>query len=125
VSGPEEFFAGYLEAALWASSDTDPETGEDTPLDGYPLDEDTKIRLLCDAAVFFHANQADLEEAANTPGYSTAHAGHDFWLTRNGHGAGFWDGDLEGELGGRLSEAARKAGPCGLYLGDDGIVYKH
>jgi|TARA_R110000744_G_scaffold366338_1_gene475354 hypothetical protein len=19
--------------------------------------------------------------------------GHDFWLTRNGHGAGFWDGD--------------------------------
>lgn len=20
-------------------------------------------------------------------------AGHDFWLTRNGHGAGFWDGD--------------------------------
>jgi hypothetical protein len=22
-----------------------------------------------------------------------ARAGHDFWLTRNGHGAGFWDGD--------------------------------
>lgn len=20
-------------------------------------------------------------------------AGHDLWLTRNGHGAGFWDGD--------------------------------
>jgi hypothetical protein len=22
-----------------------------------------------------------------------AQLGHDFWLTRNGHGAGFWDGD--------------------------------
>ena len=21
--------------------------------------------------------------------------GHDFWLTRNGHGAGFWDGDWD------------------------------
>lgn len=36
-------------------------------------------------------------------------AGHDFWLTRGGHGTGFWDRGL-GELGERLSEAARKYG---------------
>lgn len=35
--------------------------------------------------------------------------GHDFWLTRNGHGAGFWDRGL-GELGDRLTDAAHAYG---------------
>lgn len=37
-------------------------------------------------------------------------AGHDFWLTRNGHGAGFGDGDWPEEAGEKLSEAARSFG---------------
>ncbi len=31
--------------------------------------------------------------AYDRDGYSATRAGHDFWLTRNGHGAGFWDRD--------------------------------
>lgn len=27
--------------------------------------------------------------------YDPAQLGHDLWLTRNGHGAGFWDRDFE------------------------------
>jgi hypothetical protein len=38
-----------------------------------------------------------------------ARAGHDFWLTRRGHGTGFWDRGL-GKLGDRLSEAAKVYG---------------
>ncbi len=34
-----------------------------------------------------------------------AQLGHDFWLTRNHHGVGFWDRDL-GELGDKLTELA-------------------
>tara|TARA_R110002012_G_scaffold295739_1_gene492457 strand:+ start:107 stop:430 length:324 start_codon:yes stop_codon:yes gene_type:complete len=42
-------------------------------------------------------------------------AGHDFWLTRNGHGSGFWDRgtlyDSEGKTGLLLSEEAEDFGP--------------
>ncbi len=47
---------------------------------------------------------------------------HDFWLTRNRHGAGFWDRGL-GELGNRLTELAHTYGSCDLYIGDDGLIY--
>lgn len=49
-------------------------------------------------------------------------AGHDFWLTRNGHGAGFWDGDWD-EHGSVLTAAAKKFGECDVYAGDDGLIY--
>ena len=50
------------------------------------------------------------------------HAGHDFWLTRNGHGTGYWDRDM-GSVGARLTEAAKSFGEVYLYLGDDELVY--
>ena len=51
-----------------------------------------------------------------------AQAGHDFWLTRNRHGAGFWDRGL-GERGQRLTDAAHVYGESYLSIGDDGKVY--
>ncbi len=32
-------------------------------------------------------------------GLDLAQCGHDFWLTRNGHGTGFWDRGYEESLG--------------------------
>ena len=49
-------------------------------------------------------------------------AGHDFWLTRNGHGAGFWDRGI-GETGDTLTEASTGFGEVDLYAGDDGKLY--
>lgn len=49
--------------------------------------------------------------------------GHDFWLTRNGHGAGFWDGDWQEPHASALDQAAKAAGSVDVYLGDDGKVY--
>lgn len=48
--------------------------------------------------------------------------GHDFWLTRNRHGAGFWDRGLD-VLGDRLTAAAHAYGEASLMLGDDGKVH--
>jgi hypothetical protein len=51
-------------------------------------------------------------------------AGVDLWFTRNGHGAGFWDGtDWEEPAATLLTEAAKSMGECELYQGDDGLVY--
>jgi hypothetical protein len=47
--------------------------------------------------------------------------GHDFWLTRNRHGAGFWDGDWE--RGAELTKAAHTFGGIDLFVGDDGRVH--
>ena len=50
--------------------------------------------------------------------------GHDFVLTRNRHGAGFWDRGL-GAHGETLTRWAHTFGTIGLMLGDDGKVYHH
>ena len=48
-------------------------------------------------------------------------AGSDFWLTRAGAGAGFWDGDwVYGDV---LADACKNFGTPDLYVGDDGRIY--
>lgn len=46
----------------------------------------------------------------------------DLYLTRNGNGTGFWDRGL-GDVGEKLSTAARAMGEVDYYIGDDGMVY--
>jgi hypothetical protein len=50
-------------------------------------------------------------------------AGHDFWLTRNGHGAGFWDGHWPEPAADVLTRLAHSFGYSDLYRGDDGKLY--
>ena len=49
-------------------------------------------------------------------------AGHDFWLTRNGEGAGFWSraGDREWKYGDSLTKIAKQFSPAHLLEGNDG-----
>lgn len=47
--------------------------------------------------------------------------GYDFWLTRNGHGVGFWDRGL-GERGDWLTAMAKPFGGSHLYVNGDGKV---
>ncbi len=111
----DEFQRAYMETALWAESD--PDTGE-------PLDKDFTIRdfapetveKMTDDCYRFQKNNFDLIS------HDLKRAGHDFWLTRNGHGAGFWDGDW-GKAGDKLTKASKKFGECELYVGDDNLVH--
>lgn len=48
---------------------------------------------------------------------------HDYILTRNGHGSGFYDGDWAREVAFILSEAAKTQGEVFPYVGDDGKIY--
>jgi hypothetical protein len=109
------FVAGYLECALWSSMGDDGE-----PLDyDYSEDDvhsDARAEMTRECVDFIRANRADLA------GMNAGQAGHDFWLTRNGHGAGFWDRGL-GDKGKRLSEASKVYGDYGLYVGDDSKLH--
>ncbi len=49
------------------------------------------------------------------------HFGHDFALTRNGHGVGFWDRGL-GSLGDRLTDLATSCGESEVLIGEDSLT---
>lgn len=52
------------------------------------------------------------------------YAAHDFILTRNYHGSGFWDQDRwEPPWGDRLTDLCRECGELLVYVGDDGLLY--
>lgn len=116
-----DFLKACIACALWVETD-----GDETPLENHYRVEDIdpeslqKIRRDCDS--FLKENKADLEEAFRMPWYTPSSAGHDFWLTRNGHGTGFGDRNL-GPVGDRLTKASDEVGSSDLYVGDDGRLY--
>lgn len=114
-----EFVSGYLEAALWSSTNPD---ADDRPLDDdfdiIDLSSETIKAAKKDCADFQEANAADLDAS----GLPASEQGHLFWLNRNGHGTGFWDRP-GGAVGKRLSDAAHVYGSVDLYVGDDGRVH--
>mgnify|MGYP004462551343 FL=1 len=125
----KDFTRGYITAALWSSTGDDGE-----PLDAIHAPEDlpqeTRATMESDCRKFFEQCNDDLWEYKDKRAipidaeFTVADcAGHDFWLTRCGHGAGFWDRGL-GELGERLTVAAEKFGNGELYTGDDGKIYQ-
>ncbi len=130
----EEMLNGYRECALWASNDTDPATGEEIEgLEKYDGDiaPDALATMRKDCETFLaRCVGVDLdtyvaERCSSSPGSGATASdlfGHDFWLTRNGHGTGFWDRDL-GDLGDALTNLAHGMGECDMYIGDDGMLY--
>jgi hypothetical protein len=120
----DAFTSAYVEAALWTS------TGDsDEYLDrNYGISDIAPATLevmVADCKRF----QADNEHLINDDNcrYKRCppqeYAGHDFWLTRNHHGCGFWDGDWSEEAGQALTDAASKYREVSLYVGDDGLVH--
>lgn len=121
----DAFTRAYITAALWSSVDDD-----GNPLDKEygqsDIDPETLAKMVADCERF-QSEQSDYliseyhdSEVDNT---IDAVAGHDFWLTRNHHGAGFWDGDWVEPIGRHLTDASHKFGECDLYIGDDGKIY--
>ena len=121
-----EFILGYITCALWSSTGDD-EQPLDEKYDSDDLAPETRKAMEADCEKFIAENEtalSDYEEIIGThPEYTESEkAGHDFWLTRNGHGAGFWDRGI-GETGDTLTEASTGFGEVDLYVGDDGKLY--
>lgn len=113
----DTFLTHYIACALWSSTD---DAGD--PLDAAYSVSDFAPEALAtmreDCADFIRANAASLDAC----GLSVEQCGHDFWLTRNHHGAGFWDRGI-GVVGDALTQAAQAYGSCDVYVGDNGKLY--
>ncbi len=128
----DEFTTAYLEAALWSETDeTNPDQGGESLDTNYGIDDiepETLAEMIEDCRKF-QADNAELivdENSVVKSNYSTdALAGHDFLLTRNHHGCGFWDGDWQEPAATKLTDAAKAFGEYNLTAtGKGGKVYK-
>jgi len=123
----EEFQAAardhYLAAALWSTNDETDESGGE-PFDAnYCIDDiapHSRATMLAECDGFIADNWALIVETGQT----AEQCGHDLWLTRNGHGVGFWDRGYDLAIGDALTRAAHLAGARDLYLGDDERVWQ-
>lgn len=114
--GLDAFTRGYLDAAEWL------------------LDEEIDREAVeCWAAVavtsatevcrdFQDSNADDLARYYDITGRDEYCAGMDFWLTRNRHGAGFWDRGNDPVFA-SLTDMANPYGGTDAYLGDDNQLY--
>ncbi len=121
---PRGLLDSYLDAALWSSTD---EYGE--PLDRAYDRGDFSEEALNSARVDLETFLARADDALNgayssTRAWTFADIGHDFWLTRNRHGAGFGDRlQLYGEHSALMLEAfAQEFNEVHPYANDSGVL---
>jgi hypothetical protein len=105
----------YTETAIWQAAITLQWQASDATGDGnaYPVSErgdEYTSRIVAEVPYLTEALTAFVAgNVANLAGIGAGQCGHDFILTANRHGAGFWDRGL-GAIGGRLTEAAHGYG---------------
>lgn len=117
-----DFEKGYIDAALWTGF-ADPQ--DDAALDEYftrdDIPHDVLLQVQEDCHEFCELAKDHLAQAYDFKNYSEEMAGHDFLLTRNRHGAGFWDRGL-GDVGRKLTDIAHTFGETHWSLGNENTL---
>jgi len=126
----DEFTRAYIAAALWSTQDdSDPETGGDFLDLNYGIEDvapESLLSIAIDCALFQLDYGVAIDSVERVRGALCGNresAGHDFWLTRCGHGAGFWDGDWVEPAATILTDASTAAGESVPYVGLGGAIH--
>ncbi len=119
----ETFTEACIEAMYFTDTGDDEQPGRDAD-----LSDETRADIEADCRSFWrrvgcYVVSHVCEDVGAGHGGPVAMAGYDFWLTRNGHGAGFWDGDWPDVYSDLLTEKAEIYGFFEIYLGDDGLIH--
>ena len=137
--GRDDFMSGYVEAMLWVNTFIERPGKEDCETDDVRYWyqgpgrwwEDTPVDLT-DAEAFWEAFgyvllSLDYGEYGCEYWGRAVLAGHDFALTRNDHGTGFWDRGL-GAIGNMLSNECKPYGSHNVTLEvdeNDDVISAH
>lgn len=128
------FVRGYVEAMLWANLLVETADGIDVASPKQGQDADVTVATLrqarADCRSFLRyvrgadsANLGALRELASYESDDVAgmeYAGHNFALSRNGHGAGFFDSDYGDHR--ELQRVAKSFGDCSWFLSPRGFA---
>lgn len=109
----DEFTKKYIQTLIWSSWVEESSHSESE----YEPSDDLIERALIDCVKFQNENQELIEREDNEN--DDSQHGHDFALTRNGHGAGFWDGNYIEEIGKKLTESSEKFGHIDVWFDDE------
>jgi len=115
----DDFTCHYITAMLWAETDNDG-TPLDENYDGKPGEFTDRChnQIIADAKAFQEQYGHLWENVA-----TDQQAAHNFWLTRQGHGDGFWARpEIYGLNADILTNAAHSFGQFELYITDDGKI---
>lgn len=115
------FINGYISCMKWSTPGETPDGEELIDLTGFTVSEEALQTITEDCEKFVNSYKDLLSQVYTNP-TEYQNAGHDFWLTRNGHGAGFWDRGF-GVLGDALTARAQGFKELTPYIGDDEKIY--
>ena len=114
----ENFISSYLETAKWCDIDSD--------VDNKGFTQHTKELAAVDCNEFINRlkdsfTPTEIEAIIGYQGQDLGSlAGHDFWLTRNHHGAGFFDKEVYDTLAvngcSRLTKVAQSFPSCNVIV---------
>jgi hypothetical protein len=125
----DEFTTAYIECAMWSTTCNEEEEDGDSggpPLDDrYSIDEIAQecLKKMVEDCRDFRDGEAWQAVLKHSEFKGNSQGGYDFWLNRNGHGAGFWDGDWPEPHGDALSDWSKTFGGVDLYVGDDHKIH--
>jgi hypothetical protein len=118
----DAFTRGYLECAIWTATD---DAGNSLDHLGYIFDDfapEAIAQAEKECRDFQETNADLLRQFQAITGQDADYCGHDFSLTRNGHGTGFWDRGA-GQVGDQLTAACKPYGEVSVYVGNDNRLY--
>ena len=111
----DTFTAAYIEALLYSTCDFNDngDMGENfEDHDAGDFDKASMAEILSDCTAFQDTHIDLIID-------DLAQAGRDFALTRNRHGAGFWDGDWPSDASKVLTDDSHTYGTMGVQRADD------
>jgi hypothetical protein len=113
----DEIVKYYLEAALWTEQERLEEDLEDNDFTIYSFSDDDK-KVIKEEIEWFISNIGDSINLMTDD-----QLGYDLWLTRNGHGAGFFDRNYPKKDEQILNKLCDELGFADIYVGDDNNIY--
>lgn len=107
----------YLETALWTEEEILKEELEDNSFSIYDFNEEDKDKAREQIEWFVNNAKSSLN------GLSETAIGYDIWLSRNGHGSGFWDRGIPKHDSDFLMDLCYQLGTVYIYVGDEEKLY--
>lgn len=111
----KDFVTGYVNCLYWVEDSGETKNEERLSTEAFLISVLECNRFLANAKTY---------EGGLIPENYFEQAGYDFYLTRNGHGSGFWDkpeiyGEKYSEI---LTEISKNFGEVNSYVSDDGEI---
>ena len=115
----ENFTSAYIEALYFT------DTGDvEQPDSDAELSNETRLDIEADCRSFWRRFGCYVTTEVCVASFddSVSQAGHDFHMTRNGHGVGFWEDEWPSAYRDMLTKGAMGYGSFDIGLDDDGQI---